>query len=206
MRTKLYRELHWFPALTHLLYPLLCSDQKQGASVAAVFRWADKTERSLELLFVRRCVNAADAWSGQVAFPGGRRQKQTGPTVDRSRAHVVAADADGSNQWTQWESLRETAQRETKEEVGLDLTLPYVNKSIVVAERLLGAVQWPCVAAYSCVCVLGGHACCCIDTCTGLARCRHFRRSSRARCTSAHKVLDRTRTNVNCCCVEVSGG
>ncbi|CAI5734300.1 unnamed protein product [Hyaloperonospora brassicae] len=98
-----------------------------GASVAAVFRWADKTERALELLFVRRCVNAADAWSGQVAFPGGRRQKQTGPNVDRSRARVVAAVADGSNQWTQWESLRETAQRETKEEVGLDLTLPCVH-------------------------------------------------------------------------------
>ncbi|KAG4048604.1 hypothetical protein JG687_00009828 [Phytophthora cactorum] len=47
------------------------------ASVAAVFRWKEKDQRSLELLFVRRSVNEKDTWSGQIAFPGGRRQKKT---------------------------------------------------------------------------------------------------------------------------------
>ena len=89
-----------------------------------MFRWKDKTKHSLELLFVRRCVNEKDAWSGQVAFPGGRRQKQTG-TINRSWGRD-----DGVSESTKWESLCETAQRETKEEVGLDLTLPYVIESI----------------------------------------------------------------------------
>uniref|UniRef100_A0AAV1UBD1 Nudix hydrolase domain-containing protein n=1 Tax=Peronospora matthiolae TaxID=2874970 RepID=A0AAV1UBD1_9STRA len=93
-----------------------------GASVAAVFRWRDKTKHSLELLFVRRCVNEKDAWSGQVAFPGGRRQTQQTGTTNRSWGRD-----DAVSESTKWESLRETAQRETKEEVGLDLTLPYVH-------------------------------------------------------------------------------
>jgi 8-oxo-dGTP pyrophosphatase MutT (NUDIX family) len=32
---------------------------------------------------------------------------------------------DDTEEWTDWESLRETAQRETMEEVGLDLKAPY---------------------------------------------------------------------------------
>jgi 8-oxo-dGTP pyrophosphatase MutT (NUDIX family) len=50
----------------------------------------------LQTLFIRRAERAGDPWSGQVGLPGGRR----GP-----------ADAD----------LLDTAQRETKEEVGIDL-------------------------------------------------------------------------------------
>ncbi|OWZ24088.1 MutT/nudix family protein [Phytophthora megakarya] len=89
------------------------------ASVAAVFRWKEKEQRSLELLFVRRSVSEKDTWSGQVAFPGGRRQKKT-------KMDLNALD-DVSGEWTDWESLRETAQRETMEEVGLDLTDPHVH-------------------------------------------------------------------------------
>ncbi|TYZ64652.1 hypothetical protein PybrP1_003110 [[Pythium] brassicae (nom. inval.)] len=74
------------------------------ASVAAVFRWREREQRTLQLLFVRRGINERDTWSGQVAFPGGKRQKV----------------ADGA-----WESPRETAQRETLEEIGLDLTTPH---------------------------------------------------------------------------------
>jgi 8-oxo-dGTP pyrophosphatase MutT (NUDIX family) len=51
-----------------------------------------------ELLFIKRAERAGDPWSGQIAFPGGRRQ---------------AEDA----------SLQETARRETSEEVGLDPAL-----------------------------------------------------------------------------------
>ncbi|HET8656047.1 MAG TPA: CoA pyrophosphatase [Longimicrobiaceae bacterium] len=50
----------------------------------------------LELLFIRRAVSPGDPWSGHMALPGGRR---------------APSDADG----------RATAQRETLEEVGIDL-------------------------------------------------------------------------------------
>ncbi|KAI9917022.1 hypothetical protein PsorP6_016781 [Peronosclerospora sorghi] len=89
------------------------------ASVAAIFRWKERKQQSLELLFVRRCVNENDTWSGQVAFPGGRRQKQ-------NKMNLSSLE-DESNKLADWESLRETAQRETMEEVGLDLTTPHVH-------------------------------------------------------------------------------
>ncbi|CAH0490228.1 unnamed protein product [Peronospora farinosa] len=89
------------------------------ASVAAIFRWKEKEKQSFQLLFVRRCVNEKDTWSGQVAFPGGRRQKKI--KTDDSNLNKV------SKEWTDWESLCETAQRETMEEVGLDLSTSHVH-------------------------------------------------------------------------------
>ena len=50
-----------------------------------------------ELLFIKRSESAGDPWSGHMAFPGGHRE---------------ADDA----------GLKETAIRETKEEIGLDLS------------------------------------------------------------------------------------
>ncbi|KAJ0410656.1 hypothetical protein ATCC90586_003725 [Pythium insidiosum] len=76
------------------------------ASVAAVFRWRDAERQTLEVLFIRRSINDRDVWSGQVAFPGGKRQKKD--------------DAE-------WETSLETAERETMEEIGLDLTQPHIE-------------------------------------------------------------------------------
>ena len=66
----------------------------QEAAVAVCLRPGDG---SIEALFIRRAEHPDDPWSGDAAFPGGRRDP---------------ADA----------SLWETAMRETLEETGLDLS------------------------------------------------------------------------------------
>jgi 8-oxo-dGTP pyrophosphatase MutT (NUDIX family) len=63
------------------------------AAVAAILR---PRPEGAEVLFIRRADRDGDPWSGHMAFPGGRRDE---------------GDAD----------LCETAIRETREEVGLDL-------------------------------------------------------------------------------------
>lgn len=64
-----------------------------SAAVAAVLRSSSK---DVEVLFIRRAESPLDPWSGHMAFPGGRRDP---------------GDAD----------LMQTVQRETREELGLDL-------------------------------------------------------------------------------------
>lgn len=68
--------------------------QSIHAAVVAVVRSMDD---SLDLLFIKRAEKAEDPWSGQIAFPGGRQH-----TGDRSTL--------------------ETALRETREELGVDLS------------------------------------------------------------------------------------
>jgi 8-oxo-dGTP pyrophosphatase MutT (NUDIX family) len=68
--------------------------QRRRASVALVVR---PGEWDLELLLIKRAVVTGDPWSGHMALPGGRRDPS-----DRSGL--------------------ETAVRETREEVGLDLS------------------------------------------------------------------------------------
>ena len=63
------------------------------AAVALVLR---ENEGDLDALFIRRAEHDGDPWSGDLAFPGGR---------------IDPTDADG----------RAAAERETLEEVGLDL-------------------------------------------------------------------------------------
>ena len=75
--------------------PQLYSDSAmKRAAVAITFRAGEGGEP--ELLFIKRAEYPGDPWSGQIAFPGGRRE---------------AHDS----------SLEETAIRETREETGLDI-------------------------------------------------------------------------------------
>ena len=65
-----------------------------AAAVAVILHDGDE---GLEALFIRRAVRVGDTWSGQIAFPGGRRDP---------------GDAD----------LLATVIRETMEEVGVELS------------------------------------------------------------------------------------
>lgn len=62
-------------------------------------------DATLDVLFIRRAVNPQDRWSGQLAFPGGRREN----------------NEDDAQCCIRFGSLRLTLQRETMEEIGLDL-------------------------------------------------------------------------------------
>jgi 8-oxo-dGTP pyrophosphatase MutT (NUDIX family) len=77
----------------------------RDAAVAVIFRAA--SDESLELLMIERASYAGDPWSGHVAFPGGRRE-----------AHDT--------------TLLDTALRETREEIGVD---------ILASGRVLGALD-----------------------------------------------------------------
>lgn len=68
-----------------------------GMIAAAVAVMLHDGDDGLEILFIHRAVRVGDRWSGQIAFPGGRRE----PT-----------DPD----------LLTTAIRETLEEIGVDLS------------------------------------------------------------------------------------
>lgn len=69
-------------------------DDCKPAAVALILR---QTGDIQELLFIERAHHPNDPWSGNIGFPGGRRD-----AVD--------------------ETLRHTAERETMEEVGIDLS------------------------------------------------------------------------------------
>lgn len=78
-------------------YQALGHDEEEGvrrAAVALIFRAG--ADGKPELLFIKRSDYPADPWSGQVALPGGREEP---------------GDA----------SLADTAARETREELGIDL-------------------------------------------------------------------------------------
>jgi 8-oxo-dGTP pyrophosphatase MutT (NUDIX family) len=81
--------------------PALAGEVGEGHLLAAVALVFHQPEGGApELLFIERARKEGDPWSGQMAFPGGRRD---------------ARDADSAA----------TAARETLEEVGLELAAPF---------------------------------------------------------------------------------
>lgn len=97
------------------------------AAVAAILREGD---RGPEIFLIRRSEREGDPWSGHMAFPGGRREP---------------SDRD----------LLETARRETREEVGLDLggaelLGPIDDIEAVARGRRTGLIIRPFVFACEC--------------------------------------------------------
>lgn len=80
-------------ALTNAANETPDQGSKPQAAVAAIVR---SNSEDLEILFIRRSHRQGDPWSGHLAFPGGRLEKE---------------DA----------SSKEAAERETLEEIGLSL-------------------------------------------------------------------------------------
>lgn len=72
---------------------LLPAAGRKQAAVALILRSA---QEDLELLFIRRAEHQGDPWSGDLAFPGGKVDAEDG-------------------------GPRQTAERETREELALDL-------------------------------------------------------------------------------------
>ena len=96
-------------------YPIrvIESGDRAHAAVALIL---EERASGLNVLFIERSTNDNDSWSGHIAFPGGRSE-----SCDRSP--------------------RETAERETREELGLDLsTAQYMGRLSDVAVDSLNTV------------------------------------------------------------------
>ncbi len=72
-------------------------ESEEGPAVAAVAIIINPNDRGGSVLFIKRTERREDPWSGQIAFPGGRKSP-----MDKS--------------------LADTAVRETEEEVGIHLS------------------------------------------------------------------------------------
>ena len=93
-KTPFSESRNFFDSLSSkLLHDYSVAEFEVGrASVAVIF----KVNETPRILLIKRAVKEGDPWSGQIAFPGGR---------------VENGDS----------SFRDTATRETREEMGMDL-------------------------------------------------------------------------------------
>jgi 8-oxo-dGTP pyrophosphatase MutT (NUDIX family) len=88
--------LHFVRERLRTLAHSVDSDHRGARAAVAIVLRQRPTQNAAEVLMIQRAEHPEDPWSGHVAFPGGRKDE---------------ADA----------SVRETAEREAREEVGLDL-------------------------------------------------------------------------------------
>ena len=97
-------------ALNDCVPSVLTADGRVQAAVAIILK---EGQEGLEVLLIKRAENERDPWSGHIAFPGGRSD-----------------DVDANP--------RETAERESREELGLDLAQSrYLGRlSDIVSPRL----------------------------------------------------------------------
>jgi 8-oxo-dGTP pyrophosphatase MutT (NUDIX family) len=87
--------------------------ERENRVHAAVALILEEQPDGLNILFIERSANENDYWSGNIAFPGGRAESGD-------------------------ENLRHTAERETGEELGLDLgKAHYVGRLSDIAPRSL---------------------------------------------------------------------
>jgi len=88
-------------ALTNHPVRIIEPGERADAAVALIL---EEQSDGLSILFIKRSTNENDYWSGQIGFPGGRTE---------------SCDS----------TLRHTAERETREEIGLDLsTAQYLGR------------------------------------------------------------------------------
>lgn len=94
----------------------------QRSAVAIITRQGKHGE---EILFIERATRAGDPWSGHIAFPGGKFQKND-------------------------TSIRATAIRETEEEIGLDLVKQalFIGRSPELVTRRHNALKPMIVTPY----------------------------------------------------------
>lgn len=98
-------------------------EQEAWATVCVILRWDDE---ELETLVVKRAVVEGDPWSGDMAFPGGKKSPED-------------------------KTIRDTVRREAMEETGIDLTkavfLGYFPN--VLTSMRVGSTVLPQVYLYS---------------------------------------------------------
>lgn len=86
-----------YDSIASLLSPVIRDvPESVGQKPAAVAMILNETRNGLDIFFIERARHPGDPWSGNIGFPGGRKDP---------------SDSD----------LKQTAERETIEEVGIDL-------------------------------------------------------------------------------------
>jgi 8-oxo-dGTP pyrophosphatase MutT (NUDIX family) len=96
--TEIEARLAAYAQRNHATLDAAAAERRAAVAIILRDRLAGRAMPDTEILFIRRAEKPGDPWSGHMAFPGG---------------HVDAGDA----------SFLHAAVRETREEIGVDLTV-----------------------------------------------------------------------------------